>query len=268
MLPVDIHFAIDQGLQNIGSFIYQDIREIEIDLQFNRVVDKFIRSYFDPKKQDIDNNKFPGFEEIEVTLDDLRLLREINVQVNNGGTLPIDYLYLINDRSLVDNLCTNIITKSGDIELGNYYKVKGSKSVVYNGDTYVTGDSFIGINIKIFTYADSGTEILVKLQEFENRLTKSENLHQVLRNYYDRPKYYSPISTIDKKIIKVYTTDFIVDALLIDYIRKPLLLVWDSIEPYEEFPEDVIGILIDLTVKRLLEMTQSKRYETKSIEDS
>lgn len=269
MLPILIHQTIDQGLQNVASFIYQDLRETEVDLQFNRVVNKFIRMYFEPKEKDPKNDKFPGFEQIEVNLDDLRLLIESdNIIAPTGDNLPDNYRYLISDRSIIDHPCSNIIVKSGDIKPTKIYKNKGTTTIIYATDPYPPEYIFTGALETVFTSQEVGIEKVVLLDEVTNRLTKQDRLTNVLGNYFEKTKYTSPVSKLTKKSISVYQTDFSVEKIVIDYIRIPIKLVWDSGTNWLEFPEEVIEMLCDLTVKRLLEMTQSKRYETKTIEDS
>ena len=102
MTNLKLHTLIEQNLQNIGSFAYQDMLPEEVDLQINYVIDWFIRNTLD------------AYQKKQSTLEDLRTITEKNyvismLQDSSGtfttGSLPDGYLYLINDRSIVNVIC-------------------------------------------------------------------------------------------------------------------------------------------------------------------
>ncbi|MGN7988656.1 hypothetical protein ACTJKC_15010 [Pedobacter sp. 22226] len=58
------------------------------------------------------------------------------------------------------------IVQSGEISPDRLYEVIGTKSVIYNGETFDTGDSFRGVyGITDFSYTGSGSEQLTELSE-------------------------------------------------------------------------------------------------------
>jgi hypothetical protein len=61
------------------------------------------------------------------------------------------------------------IVQPGEVSPNRLYEVTGTKSVIYNGQTLHTGDSFRGIyGITDFSYIGTGTEALTELSEIRS----------------------------------------------------------------------------------------------------
>jgi len=116
MNVVEMHLAIQQGVDKINSLQADLLLPQEIDIELNKSMSKFINLKYGK------NNIYrQGFEQSQKRIDDLRsLVTEYSApvifkeQYNNNVwidqfKLPYDYLYLINQRSevLVDN-CTSL----------------------------------------------------------------------------------------------------------------------------------------------------------------
>ena len=98
MTTKEIYIAIQQGLQNSNSFVYNSYEEEELDLEFNTTVNLFIEDVIASSI----NKTEKAFENIQTVLDDLRLLKVVNSSiplVNNVGNLPTEYRHRINDRT-------------------------------------------------------------------------------------------------------------------------------------------------------------------------
>ena len=104
MTVQEMHYAIDQGLQKVGSYVYDTFLEEEIDFFLNKMQERFIKDRVfktsDPKRL--------GFSLNQKRLDDIRVILEIDfIDTNTGDAnaeyqrydLPVDYLYLINLRA-------------------------------------------------------------------------------------------------------------------------------------------------------------------------
>lgn len=111
MTVLQFHILLEQMLQQMGNFSYDDLEREEVDVAINYGFDKAIRHYLSPKddRQAASASK-DGFEDIQLTLDDLRMIKVEDVSlaglVNVGttktrGNLPDGYRGLINDRSVV-----------------------------------------------------------------------------------------------------------------------------------------------------------------------
>jgi len=105
-----------------------------------------------------------------------------------------------------------------------------------------------------------------------NRLFGDEDLYQILQNPFTKPRLLSPISRIYGNNIKVYTDNFVVPTVYIDYIRKPVSLIDLGLTfpntyydtgfmnyDYQEFPLQALQVIMDNMRDRLLELVESDR---------
>jgi hypothetical protein len=268
MLPSNIHFAIDQGLQNLGSYVYSNMLPQEIDLQFNTTCDLAINKVIG----NTTTTELQGYEDIQLTTDDLKNLKVVNSILTYNGeiaVLPSNYRNLVNDRSLVflPNCPTQIT--SGNLLFESYYLVPTGTTITYNGTQYGPGSVFRTVpSIYIFTLNSGTNNYVYLLLEKQNRLYRSEELYKVKDSYFTRSKYYSTISYLENGNLRViYDTTYTVSGIVIDYIRIINPLVYSNTSNWTEFPDYIIWKLIDLTVARILELTSSARFETKTIEN-
>jgi hypothetical protein len=118
MTVQELHYAVDQGLQKVGSYAYDNFLPEEIDYWLNRAQERFIKdrafSHSDLKQL--------GFVANQKRLDDLRLIVNNDYTDNTAAQagiefqyydLPANYLYLINVRANIrrDN-CKPATTES------------------------------------------------------------------------------------------------------------------------------------------------------------
>jgi hypothetical protein len=108
MTPQEMHIQIDQALQRIGSYVYDNFEEKEIDLILSKVQ---LRALDDKFRRD---NMSEGFEYEQGDLDDVQVLIERDknlpafLDLENNKVhcvLPSDYYYLINDRTKINDDC-------------------------------------------------------------------------------------------------------------------------------------------------------------------
>lgn len=147
MLKSQIHYTLDQNLQILNSFVYSNFLPEEIDLQFDRIVDKFIDAHL----KGVMDVSLQGVDEIEIDIDNLRFLKEVDVPISliNGiGTLPTNYRNLLEDYSLVTN-CGILQQVSnrlyGDEDLSNALENPFTKTVVTSPISRIYGN-----NIRIY----------------------------------------------------------------------------------------------------------------------
>lgn len=104
-----------------------------------------------------------------------------------------------------DYALTNLITVGtkvkGDLP-GNYYKLINDRSVLNKPNC----DSV----------------------ERPNRLTDSEFVHEILMTELGKTRSESPVSTMAKDKLTVYTDGFTVTQVLIDYYRKPAVINFNN----------------------------------------
>lgn len=106
MTVQELHYAVDQGLQKVGSYAYDNFLEEEIDFWLNRAQERFIKD----RTFLTSDNKQLGFEGNQKRLDDLKniiALDYLDDAAPQAGIefqqydLPLNYLHLINIRAQI-----------------------------------------------------------------------------------------------------------------------------------------------------------------------
>ena len=226
----DVHILIEQGLQSIGVFAYGDILQEELDLEINKQLSLLVDKEIAPVKESTREGKqvyklklqyfIDRFQNLQVK--DLELVPSTSIDgvyVN----LPDDYLHLIADSSLVLKECSLTNVATGSIKSGYYYKVKGDKTIIYNGNNYSKDSIFIGVDsITGYTFSGTGTLLLLELcaNKRPNRLTEEEYLLQTLDNSLEQTDFQSPVSSLSGNKLYAYVDDFTINKLYITYLRK------------------------------------------------
>lgn len=106
MTVQELHYAVDQGLQKVGSYAYDNFLPDEIDYWLNRAQERFVkqRAFVEG------DSKGLGFAGSQKRLDDLREILYINytddVAAAAGAEsqqydLPVDYMFLVNLRARI-----------------------------------------------------------------------------------------------------------------------------------------------------------------------
>lgn len=107
----------------------------------------------------------------------------------------------------------------------------------------------------------------LKEKQVPNRLTKTENIYEVIRGAFTRPDKESPVSAMEAYRIVVYHNGyFILGEILMDYIRTPrnvsLPLGINS-----ELNPNIHEELIEQTSKRIAAYIETRNYSQISAED-
>lgn len=220
-----VHILIEQGLQQVGVFAYDDFEHEEIDLQIDESVYNIIKSVFSSIRGD---NRFQYNQGV---LDRIRTLHSTDISLSVTtfedyveAIIPENYVHAIRVWANVSksDRCNKL--KCNEIQVGKIYKViKGS--IVYNGTQYNEGDTFIGIEgqdkmelvppIKDIQVGE------IKAKRVQARIIESDIVGDVLANSLSKTKAISPVSELTEKNIRVYFSDFIINNLLFSYIRRP-----------------------------------------------
>ena len=216
-----MHYAVDQGLQKVGSYVYDTFLQEEIDFFLNKMQERFIKDRVfrtsDPKRL--------GFSLNQKRLDDIRVILEIDfIDTNTGDAnaeyqrydLPVDYLYLINLRArLTPSHCDSTV-----------------------------------------------------LNKVPARVVEQDQLYELLRNPFAKSLATTPIATISTEDITIFQGEkFILKGVELDYIRKPEQISVSSSQDCE-LAEHTHHEIVDMTVKHILEVIESPRYQTNAAEES
>lgn len=221
MTVQEMHYAVDQGLQKVGSYVYDTFLEEEIDFFLNKMQERFIKDRVfrtsDPKRL--------GFSLNQKRLDDIRVILEVDfIDINAGNPnveyqrydLPIDYLYLINIRArLTPSHCDSTV-----------------------------------------------------LNKVPARVVEQDQLYELLRNPFAKSLATTPIATISTEDITIFQGEkFILKGVELDYIRKPEQISVSSSQDCE-LAEHTHHEIVDMTVKHILEVIESPRYQSNSAEEA
>lgn len=221
MTVQEMHYAVDQGLQKVGSYVYDTFLEEEIDFFLNKMQERFIKDRVfrtsDPKRL--------GFSLNQKRLDDIRVILEVDfIDINAGDPnveyqrydLPIDYLYLINIRArLTPSHCDSTV-----------------------------------------------------LNKVPARVVEQDQLYELLRNPFAKSLATTPIATISTEDITIFQGEkFILKGVELDYIRKPEQISVSSSQDCE-LAEHTHHEIVDMTVKHILEVIESPRYQSNSAEEA
>lgn len=190
------------------------------------------------------NRQGRGFEQSQERIDDLRVLVERNIEIDttykeDSGTtdfeadqivFPNDYMFLISQKSKV---------------IYNYPEIDWTKNAQGKRE-------------------GNGT-----LKVVHNRVSQSDDIYNLLSDPFNKPKPSSPIAVIADENIYVFTDKtFIVDRVLIDYLRLPKEMSIKKGTPDGdcELPshlhKDIIQRAVDAFLNNTRELKQRLQRET------
>lgn len=181
----DIHILIEQGLQNIGIFVYPNITHEEIDIQFNRVVETYISEIL---KEDRDNDgDSKSYQINQDSIDALRVLEVVDFELTNlavnsrfgRADLPTNYRNKIQVRAEITYTCNSVVTTDtveGRVikrsELSNILKHPYGKTdkenpvaSISSGNVYVYRDESFNISRIFLDYLKKPTKVKFAVDE-------------------------------------------------------------------------------------------------------
>lgn len=236
----DMHRLIEQDIQNMGFFAYDDLESEEIDLKINEQIYKFIEAVVDKsqgRRPRIGVNE--GFQENQVNLDSLRTIhiRELSrtltpiTGVGAKFVLPDDYLHHIKSKVTVTYSC------------------------VENKETVT----------KTITPSPS------------IRIGESQNIDFMKRSAFHKTKKESPLAEIVNNEIFIYSNGFNITEAYLDYIKRPAKVLYakDGNGDYDsgnsvdcDLPDTVHYMIVDMTVKKILKVTEAQQQKIVNLEQS
>lgn len=229
MTTKDLHILINQDLQNLTSFAYQDMLPEELDIAINANINRFIELALSKER---DGKPHNGFQDTQKKLDDIRELQNKDVslspitaftdgdKVGVFAVLPLDYNHLINDRSIVNITCN----------------IKGVPTIT------------------------------TKVRP--NRVIDQEVLPNVLDNFFTKTDKDSPVSNLSGNNIYVYhnPSNFIVSGIIIDYIRTPKKIDFNNFPlVVMEFPDPTCYKIAKMVVHHLSTVTEQNPQKIANI---
>ncbi len=115
----------------------------------------------------------------------------------------------------------------------------------------------------------TGEDAINASREFAfNKFVQQDDIFKLLDDPFNTTKYTSPLTTMRKDYIDIYTSDiFIIDKVKITYIRKPQQISL-TLGVSCELPEHTHQEIVDMTVSSILEGISDPRYKTHQLEVS
>jgi hypothetical protein len=98
---------------------------------------------------------------------------------------------------------------------------------------------------------------------------EQDKVYELLRNPFSTSTVNSPVATISSEDITVFQDikKFILKGVELDYIRKPEKIGLSSSQDCE-LAEHTHHEIVDMTVKHILEVIESPRYQSNAAEES
>lgn len=215
MTTKEAYIHIQQGLQKLAAFVYADVKIPELDYFFNQGISKFIELVYPDIDDDASNP-------------------ERRAEAYSKIQASVDDLRVLEVNSYTSTLTP--FTQGG-----------------YSGISLTFPDNYRHL-LNDRTLAESVNCNINATREVPNRLTKRQNLFNVLENYYHKTSFDSPVSVIDNNTIKIYNTykgvkQFEVKNIFIDYLRKPTTVAYGvNGSTVLEFPDHVCFKIIEVTL--------------------
>lgn len=263
MTVESFHILVEQDVQKISTFAYEDLQPEEVDIQANKAFYNWLNEFaeFQPRGNRQDDT--------EARLNDIRTLvvRDAPLSLVTTGdvsvaSLPDAYLYLVGVKLKVYYECSQ--RRQTQIQPSKRYVAKSV--VVYNSVTYNKGDIIVGTTTHIL----GRSELVLQLSvlDVHGRITRNEEVDKLNETHYGKTHYKSPIVAINSDGLYVSTLSkfFIDDNATFSYIRKPAII--DSASPNTEIDLPINGAykLAERTVTEILKVTEQSQQKIQNLQ--
>jgi hypothetical protein len=219
MTIAEIEYTLEQKLQILNSNVYGNLLTEEILLQFDNIVDRFIDAHLYPKQV----GSLKGIDETQLTIDNLRFIKEINVPLSRTTTTYNDSVFSL----LTLPNYRNLINDSSEVTICGVTKLVGNRLI---------GDEELKENIEANPFLKSKSSSPLSRISGNNYYIidgVSLNIETVNIDYYRKP-------------VRLYD----------EYIENS-----NPNFDFVDFPRNCIDFLVDLLKNRFLETLQSERLQ-------
>lgn len=242
MTNQELQYQFGQQMNQFDSAL--ELSSDDIEYWLNRAQLQWVKTRFNGL-----NRERISFEQNQQRIDDLRILIKPNHSIDteyrgdyapdnyyiDSAKFPEDYMFLLSQKSKV------------------FYK-------------------YPAIN---FTIEDDKRETQdnVKTLINSNRYSQTQTIYNMLSDPFNTTKADSPLTVVHEDFIDVYTDkSFIVDKVIIDYLRLPKKINLsepnDTIELPKQTHEEIIQLAVDLFLQNTRELKQRLQRETPVAEDN
>lgn len=263
MTVQQLHILVEQDVQKISSFAYEDMLPEEVDIQANKAFYQMLDDFADFKR--VGNR----MDDSEARLNDIRTVvvrdTNLNIAVIDGSvsvaSLPENYLYLVGVEISVLYQCSRMPVNS--VEPNQFYGVKKG-SIIVDSVVHTVGSIIDVINVS--TPIPKGTIILrLGLKKVYGRVVRNEDVNYLQDHNFGKSSYSSPITTITGNELYIYTNDFFVKDCKITYIRKPLTVDINTPNVQIDLPDNSAYKLAKLTALNIVEVTEQPQQKIENL---
>lgn len=235
----DMHRIIEQKIQKMGFFAYDDLESEEIDLKINEQIYNFVEAVVDitqgrkPNKTIINE----GFQEDQVNLDSLRTLHVKDESRSLSSfsegkrfTLPENYLHHIKTKLTISYNC-----------------VENKQTVT-----------------KTVTPKPS------------LRVVASQDIDNMKLSHFYKSKKDSPLGEIVGNYIYVHENNFTVTEAFLDYVTKPakVLFAKDGNGDYDSnasihcnLPDNVHYMIVNMTAIEIMKVIETQQQKIVNLQN-
>ena len=250
----EMHIAVQQGLQRMGSYDFSDLLAEEIDLQLNRMQERFVKQRFDVSTADPQ-----GFQQTQKRLDDIR-------------TVVANDITYATAKKYSDFNATSTATDQF------YANTAGDEWFIVLPESYL----FL-VNVRVSVIRGENCDPETESFEVDCRISKRNLLPKMKQHPFAKPRYDSPLATIIGDRLYVHGDGvFRVLGFIIDYIKKPDEVKYGSAYLTQSnqtstqggntdinsiLPSHTHNEIVDMTVQHIAGMIQAQTYQTHVIEN-
>lgn len=273
MISEEMHIATQQGLQRMGSYAFGDVLGEEIDLQLNRMQERFVKQRFDKSLTD------PlEFQQTQKRLDDLRTLIVPTTRSTAIAEADID-----TDTDFYDVYVTTTTGNSWYMILPPVIQ-PWTAAIPTVLDPQEDQDAYAAwlasdpeymflidawVNVKVNSTCDDNTAVIAPV-----RIVKREFLPRTLKHPFAKSTIESMVGTmVDDKLYIHGDGTLVITDLNINYIKLPQNIVYGPgyIQPTtvrvdSELPVHTHNEIVDMTVQHMSALIQAPNYQQQVLE--
>lgn len=179
--------------------------------------------------------------------------------------------YSFNDSYLFFLKINSIISNPSYEFYWETYKTVYSKNsiiIVWNNGTVPTSNDNLKIGTTTYTYTQITTQSYSASTDntelVPNRICQIDDIYVIKNDPFNSTIYYNPLTVSAQNYIDVYTNStFLVDAMVISYIKYPAVLSYD-LQQSCELSNETHQEIVNLAVNILIENLESRRLGTQT----
>lgn len=260
MTNYEFQIEVEQAVQKISTFAYEDLLPEEVDIQANSAFYAWLDEFasFQPRGNRLDDTeaRLNDISTLVIRNTPLSLVRNGSVSV---ASLPDNYLYLVGAKMTTWYECSQ--KRQTQIVEGKVYIAKSV--VTYNNITYNYGDFIVGS--VLYNLAKTETVYLLSSTTVSGRIVRNEDVDKLADTYYGKTSYRSPIISINTTGLQIEADKFFVTDAKITYIRQPLKINSSNPDVDIDLPINGAYKLVAKTVEKILKVTEQSQQKIQNL---